>query len=173
VSLSPEAERVRRRLLSPWLFRAYLLGRLPLAACAGLRLRQLDESSCTVWLPGGWRTRNPFASTYFAAQVMAAEMSTGAPAMMLVTSAPASVAFILRGIHAVFSKKIVGGSLFTFEDVKGLQAAVDRAVAGPDEQSYTGRSTGRTAEGEAAAEFDVTWSFKRRRPREEGQGGAR
>jgi hypothetical protein len=57
----------------------------------------------------------------------------------------------------------VGGSLFTFEDVAGLKAAVERAAAGPDEQAYTGRSTGRTAEGEVAAEFDVTWSFKRRR----------
>jgi len=163
VSLSPEAERVRRRLLNPWLFRGYLVGRLPLAAFAGLRLRRLDEAACVVWLPGGWRTRNPFASTYFAAQAMAAEMSTGAPAMMLVTGAPASVAFILRGIRAVFTKKVVGGSLFTFEDVPGLQSVVERAAAATDEQSYTGRSIGRTAEGEVAAEFDVTWSFKRRR----------
>jgi hypothetical protein len=163
MSLTPEAERMRRRLLNPWLFRAYLVGRLPLAAAAGLRLRRLDDTGCDVWLPGGWRTRNPFASTYFAAQAMAAEMSTGAPASIVVASAPASVAFILRGIHAVFTKRIVGGSLFTFEDVAGLRSAVDRAASGPEEHAYTGHSTGRTAEGEPAAEFDVTWSFKRRR----------
>jgi hypothetical protein len=163
VNLSPEAERQRRRLLNPWLFGAYLLRRIPLAAFAGLRVRRLEEAGCDVWLPGGWRTRNPFASTYFAAQAMAAEMSTGAPAAILVASAPASVAFILRGIKAVFTKRIVGGSIFTFEDVAGLRAAVDRAAAAPEEQAYTGRSTGRTPEGEVAAEFDVTWSFKRRR----------
>jgi len=163
VSLTPEAERMRRRLLNPWMFRAYLVGRLPLAAAAGLRLRRLDETGCDVWLPGGWRTRNPFASTYFAAQAMAAEMSTGAPASVVVASAPASVAFILRGIRATFTKRIAGGSLFTFDDVVGLRAAVDRAASGPEEQAYTGHSTGRTAEGEVAAEFDVTWSFKRRR----------
>jgi hypothetical protein len=163
VRLTPEGERQRRQLLNPWLFRAYLVRRIPLAAFAGLRVRRLDETGCDVWLPGGWRTRNPFASTYFAAQAMAAEMSTGAPAAILVASAPASVAFILRGIKAVFTKKIVGGSIFTFEDVAGLQEAVDRAAAAPEEQGYTGRSTGRTAEGEVAAEFDVTWSFKRRR----------
>jgi hypothetical protein len=160
--LTPAAERRRRQMLDPWLFRAYLLRRLPLAAFAGLRLRRLDDTGCDVWLPGGWRTRNPFASTYFAAQAMAAEMSTGAPASILVGSAPASVAFILRGIRAVFTKRIAGGSLFTFEDVAGLRAAVERAAAGPEEQAYTGRSTGRTAAGEPAAEFDVTWSFKRR-----------
>lgn len=163
MSLTPEAERMRRRLLNPWLFRGYLVGRLPLAAAAGLRLRRLDDTACDVWLPGGWRTRNPFASTYFAAQAMAAEMSTGAPASILVASAPASVAFILRGIRATFTKRIVGGSLFTFDDVAGLRSAVDRAASGSEEQAYTGHSTGRTAEGEVAAEFDVTWSFKRRR----------
>jgi Domain of unknown function (DUF4442) len=163
MSLTPEAERMRRRLRNPWLFRAYLVGRLPLAAAAGLRLRRLDDTGCDVWLPGGWRTRNPFASTYFAAQAMAAEMSTGAPASIVVASAPASVAFILRGIRATFTKRIVGGSLFTFDDVAGLRAAVDRAASAPEEQAYTGHSTGRTAEGEVAAEFDVTWSFKRRR----------
>jgi len=163
VNLSPEAERQRRQLLNPWLLRAYLIRRIPLAAFAGLRVRRLDETGCEVWLPGGWRTRNPFASAYFAAQAMAAEMSTGAPAALLVASAPASVAFILRGIRAVFTKRIVGGSLFTFEDGAGLRAAVDRAAASPEEQAYTGRSIGRNAEGEPAAEFDVTWSFKRRR----------
>jgi uncharacterized protein DUF4442 len=163
MSLTPQAERMRRRLLNPWLFRAYLVGRLPLAAAAGLRLRRLDDTGCDVWLPGGWRTRNPFASTYFAAQVMAAEMSTGAAASILVASAPASVAFILRGIRATFTKRIVGGSLFTFDDVAGLRSAVDRAASSPEEQPYTGHSTGRTAQGEVAAEFDVTWSFKRRR----------
>jgi hypothetical protein len=163
VRLTPEGERQRRQLLNPWLFRAYLVRRIPLAAFAGLRVRRLDETGCDVWLPGGWRTRNPFASTYFAAQAMAAEMSTGAPAAILVASAPASVAFILRGIKAVFTRKIVGGSIFTFEDVTGLRAAVDRAAAAPEEQGYTGRSTGRNAEGEVAGEFEVTWSFKRRR----------
>ena len=163
MSLAPAAERLRRRMLNPWLFRAYLARRVPLAAFAGLRLRRLDEASCAVWLPGGWRTRNPFSSAYFAAQAMAAEMSTGVPAFMLVEDVPASVSFILRAIRAVFTKRIVGGSLFTFEDVAGLKSVVDRAAAGPDEQVYTGRSTGRTAQGELAAEFDVTWSFRRRR----------
>ena len=55
MSLNEKSERLRRRILSPWGFRAYLLWNLPLAACAGLRLRSLDASTCTVSLPGGWR----------------------------------------------------------------------------------------------------------------------
>src|SRR5262245_8406893 len=157
-----EADALRRRLLKPWNFKAYLWLNLPLAACAGLSLRRLDEAGCTVGLPGGWRTQNPFRSTYFAAQAMAAEMSTGAPAMVLVRAAPASVSMILRGLEAAFTKRIQGPSLFTFDDIAGLAAAVDRAAASGESESYVGRSVGRGPDGEPAAEFRVTWSFKRR-----------
>jgi hypothetical protein len=156
------ADALRRRLLKPWNFKAYLWLKLPLAACAGLSLRQLDETGCTVGLPGGWRTQNPFRSTYFAALAMAAEMSTGAPAMVLVQGAPASVAMILRGIEAVFTKRIQGPSLFTFEDVAGMWATITRAAASGESESYTGRSVGRGPDGQPASEFKVSWSFKRR-----------
>ena len=156
------ADALRRRLLKPWNFRAYLWRNLPLAACAGLSLRQLDESGCTVGLPGGWRTQNPFRSTYFAAQTMAAEMSTGAPAMILVQGAPVSIAMLLRGLEAVFTKRIQGASLFTFDDLAGMQAAIARAAASGESESYTGVSIGRGPDGVPAAEFRVTWSFKRR-----------
>jgi hypothetical protein len=115
-----------------------------------------------VGLPGGWRTQNPFRSTYFAALAMAAEMSTGAPAMVLVQGAPASVAMILRGIEAVFTKRIQGPSLFTFEDVAGMWATITRAAASGESESYTGRSVGRGPDGQPASEFKVSWSFKRR-----------
>ena len=160
--LNEKSERSRRRVLNPWGFRAYLWTRLPLAACAGLSLRSIDESSCTISLPGGWRTRNPVGSTYFAAQAMAAEMSTGVPALVLVQGAPASVALILREVRAVFTKRIQGRSSFTFSDVAGMQAVVERAARSGESEVYTGRSTGHTADGAIAAEFDITWSFKRR-----------
>jgi hypothetical protein len=157
------SERLRRRLLRPWTFRTYLLAKVPLAACAGLKLRRLEEDGCTVSLPGGWRTQNPFRSTYFAAQMMAAEMSTGAPAMLLVEGAPASVALILRDLRAVFTKKVVGASLYTFSDIPGMRDAVERAAAQPEETRYTARVAGTMLDGTPASEFEVTWSFKRRK----------
>jgi hypothetical protein len=162
MTLNARSEAVRRRLLRPWNFRLYLWSNLPLAACAGLSLRRLDDAGCTVALPGGWRTQNPFRSMYFAAQAMAAEMSTGAPAAVYVSAAPASVSMLVTEIRAVFLKKIVGRSTFTFEDVAGMRAAIERAASNDDAVSFVGRSTGRTADAVVAAEFDVTWSFKRR-----------
>ena len=77
-------------------------------------------------LPGGWRTQNPFRSTYFAAQAMAAEMSTGAPAMVLVQAAPASVAMILREIQAVFTEADPGAVAVHLRRRRG-DAVHDRA----------------------------------------------
>jgi hypothetical protein len=156
------SESIRRRILQPWSFWLYQWKTLPLAATAGLRVRTLDEARCTVSLPGGWRTQNPFRSTYFAAQAMAAEMSTGAPAMVLVGGAPVSLAMLVREVRGVFSKKIVGESLFTFGDVAGMEAAVLRAAASGESETFVARSTGTTADGVVAAEFEITWSFKRR-----------
>jgi hypothetical protein len=135
---------------------------LPLAAFAGLKIERMDDVSCAVRLPGGWRTQNPFRSTYFAAQCMAAEMSTGAPALALVADAPASLAMIVVGLRATYSRKIVGPSVFTFEDVPAMRAVVERAAAGDEAQTFTARSSGRNNAGEVCAEFEINWSFKRR-----------
>lgn len=162
VEAGPTLARERRRLSNRFLFKAYLWARLPLAACAGLRVVRLDDEACTVRLPGGWRTRNPFGSTYFAAQMMAAEMATGAPAMLLVRSTAPSLAFILREVRGGFAKRIKGASLYTFEDVTGMRAVIERALASGESETYTGRVRATNAGGEAASEFEITWSFKRR-----------
>ncbi len=97
------ADGIRRKVLSPHGFRLFLWKQLPLAAFAGLRLRSLDEGGCTVVLPGGWRTQNPFRSTYFAAQAMAAEMSTGAPALVLVQGSEAKVSLLVTEMRALYA----------------------------------------------------------------------
>jgi hypothetical protein len=155
-------QRERRRLLNPFFFKAYLLYRLPLAACSGMRLLRLDDEGCAVRLPGGWRTRNPFGSTYFAAQTMAAEMATGAVAMLLVRSTAPSLAFILREVRGGFLKRIQGPSNYTFSDVAGMRAVIERALASGESETFTARVQASSGSAEAASEFEITWSFKRR-----------
>jgi hypothetical protein len=159
---SEKGERIRRQILRPSRFWLYLWMKLPLAACAGLGLRRLDEGGCEVTLPGGWRTQNPFRSAYFAALAMAAEMSTGAPAMVLAEGAPASISLLVRELKATFTRKAVGMITFTFADLPGMAAVVARAAAEGEGETYVARSVGRMQDGSVVAEFDVTWAFKRR-----------
>lgn len=157
-----KADLNRHRVLSPLGFRLFLWKQLPLAAFAGLRLRSLDEGGCTVILPGGWRTQNPFRSTYFAAQAMAAEMSTGAPAMILVQGSEAKVSLLVTDVRARYTKKIAGESQFTFREIGDMADTVERAAKTGEAAAFVARSVGRNAAGDIASEFDVTWSFKRR-----------
>jgi hypothetical protein len=162
LSFGPAAEVVRRRVLSSLPMALYLWRVLPLAAFAGLRVTRLDEQACTVRLPGGWRTRNPFGSTYFAAQAMAAEMSTGAPGLLLREDAPRSLSILPVGVRASYVKRLLGPATFTCEDVAAIAAAIARAAVSDEPQALVVRSTGRNSAGEVVAEFEVSWSFKRR-----------
>jgi len=162
VLFNERADKVRRQVLSPTGFRLYLWKELPLAAFAGLRLRSLDEGGCTVILPGGWRTQNPFRSTYFAAQAMAAEMSTGAPAMVLVRGSEAKVSMLVTRVSGRFTKKIAGPSQFTFRDIGEMADTIERAAQTGEPATLVARSVGKNAAGDVASEFEVEWSFKRR-----------
>jgi hypothetical protein len=162
LSFGPAAEVVRRRVLSSLPMALYLWRVLPLAAFAGLRVTRLDEQACTVRLPGGWRTRNPFGSTYFAAQAMAAEMSTGAPLLVAVAASGVSLSTLVTGIEGRFLKKLVGIGRFTFDDVAGLRAAVSRAAETGGPETFTARSIARDEAGDVVSEWALSWSLKRR-----------
>ena len=162
MSFGPAAEKARRRVLGGLPVTLYLWRMLPLAAFAGLRVVRLDDEACTVRLPGGWRTRNPFGSTYFAAEAMAAEMSTGAPTLALREDAKHPVSMLVVAVRASYQKRLTGEGAFTCEDVPAIRAAIERAAASDEPQLLAARSTGRDATGQVVAEFVVEWSFKRR-----------
>jgi uncharacterized protein DUF4442 len=143
-------------------FGAFLWSRVPLAAFAGLRVKRLDESGAEVALPAGWKTRNPFGSTYFAAQAMAAEMSTGAPALWFIEQSGENVASLVTAISAKFTKKAFSEARFVFSDGAAMRKAIDDAVRTGEPVVYTAKSVGTQRDGTQVAEFAVEWSFKKR-----------
>src|SRR5687767_13958299 len=90
---------------SPWLLRLFMLRTLPLALFAVVRARKITAERGVVSVPYGWRSTNPVRSTYFAALSMAAELSTGALAMLAVRAAPQPVSMLIVGLEASFEKK--------------------------------------------------------------------
>lgn len=152
----------RRQMLNPFLARLYYFAKLPLAFVAGLRLRELDARHAVVTVPYGWRTTNPFRSTYFAALSMAAELSTGALAMLATDLAPKPVALLIVGLTAGFEKKATGTTTFTCEEGDKLAAAVARAVETGEPAAAEVETIGRSADGTVVARFTFTWSFKAR-----------
>ena len=152
----------RRVLTNAVGFRAMLWTRLPLAAFAGLRVARLDETGAEVTLPAGWKTQNPFGSTYFAALAMAAEMSTGAPALWFIEQSGAKVSSLVTAIAAKFTRKAVSEARFVFTDGAAMRAAIDKAVQTGEPVLFSARSIGTQRDGTQVAEFTVEWSFKRK-----------
>lgn len=143
--------------------RGFLLFRLPAAWFSGVRIRSVNEKTCQVTVPYKWFTKNPFRSTYFACLSMAAELSTGALAMMHVYKRTPSVSMLIVKMESTYLKKATGITTFTCEDGNILRDVIDKAVTTGEGQTIVTRSSGVNEQGESVAEFLFTWSFKVKR----------
>ena len=152
-----------RSMKHPVKFRMFLFWKLPAAFLAGVRIREIDEHSCSVSVPYKWLSQNPFRSTYFASLAMAAEMSTGALSMAHLYKRQPPVSMLITKLSAEYHKKAVGRTLFTCDDGDALKAAIEKAIASGEGQELTARSTGRNEAGDTVAVFFFTWSFKARK----------
>jgi len=161
-SSSPAADLLLRRMRRPFLMRLFFLAKLPLALVAGLRVREISAERCVTSVPYGWRSTNPFRSTYFAALAMAAELSTGALAMLATELAPAPVAMLIVGLEASFEKKATGLTTFVCADGAGAAAAVAETVRTGEPATARMDSVGTLPDGTVVARFAFTWSFKKR-----------
>ena len=143
-----------------FLFKAYAIQKLPLAFLTGFKVVELDESKCVTSVKYRYLNKNPFRSTYWAVLGMAAELSTGAYALLATKGKEESIAVILIGTHAEFVKKATGITTFICSDWFEFDKAVARAIETGEPQTATGRSIGSNRNSETIAMFEFTWSFK-------------
>lgn len=146
---------------NPVLFRFFLLQKLPLAYLAGLRVKRYDEQACEVSLRYGYLTKNPFKSIYFAALAMAAEMSTGLPALLLIRKSNVAVSMLVTQLTARYSKKARGKIFFRFDAIAAMEAQIQKTAQTGEGVSFTAVSRGFDELGDEVAVFEIEWSFKR------------
>ena len=163
MSLGPAGERMVRRATHPILFPLWLLVKLPSALFCGLRIIELSPAGCRTRVPYGWRMQNPFRSTYFAVQAMAAEMSTGVLLLLATTDDGGSWSTLIVGLEAAFTKKASEPLVFTCEGGDRVAAALAEAKATGQARTVMLESIGRLPDGTEASRFQFTWSIKRRR----------
>ena len=125
---TPKAQKLQRQVSNPFTLGLYMLTHLPAGLLSGMRVDHVDERHCVTSVPFRWRNQNPFKSTYFAILSMAAELSSGAPAMIAVRGAPESVALIIVGMQADFIKRASTKISFTCNDVSKINAAVEETL---------------------------------------------
>ncbi len=154
-----------KQLRSPVLFPLYTMTTLPMAFMAGCRVKTIDLEQCQITVPYRWINQNPFSSTYFAVLAMAAEMSTGMPALIMTRNSNPSVSMLVTHLEADFIKKATGLTTFTFSEGKEMQAAVEKAILTGEGQTFSATTVGTSPTGEVEAKFKVEWSFKMRKQR--------
>ena len=162
-SLDPSrVDLFRSRMQNPFLSGAFMLRKMPLGFFAGLKVEDISTEQCRTGLPYGWRTTNPFRSMYFAAQSMAAELSTGALAMLAVELAPKPVSMLITNLEAEFGKKATTWTTFTCEEGPKIFEAVAHTVATGEPVTARVETVGRMTDGVEVSRFHFTWSFKKR-----------
>lgn len=158
--MSSTAQTFIQLMKHPVKSRLFLCSKLPAAFFSGVRIYEVTEGKCMVTVPYKWFSQNPFRSTYFACLAMAAELSTGALAMMHVYKRTPAVSMLIVKMEASYFKKATSITTFTCNDGMAIKGMIERAIATGVAQSFVARSSGMNEQGESVAEFLFTWSFK-------------
>ena len=145
----------------PWLLRLAMFKILPLGGFAGLRVDSIDKDSSVVSLPGGWGTRNPFGSTYWAAQGMAAEAASGLLPFMYCRAAPKRVNMILASCEASFTRQCRGRASFKCDGGESTRRAILTTLETGERQVCEHKVLGYDPNGELISEWTFKWSLKR------------
>ena len=144
----------------PLKFRLFLLSKLPSAYFAGVRIRNMNSTTCVVTVPYKWFSQNPFRSTYFACLSMAAELSTGALSMAHLYKRQPSVSMLVVRVESEYFKKATGVTTFTCNAGDDIRNAIEETLASGESRTIRVESTGKNKSGEVVALFWITWSFK-------------
>ncbi len=150
-------------MLNAWIFRSFLFFKIPLGWASGMKVIELEADHATTTVAHRWLNQNPFKSMYFAVMAMAAELSTGALALMAIEGSKPSIASIIVGMDAEFVKKATSKVKFTCCEGKNVFDAVAKCKESGASETVKLRTEGKTADGTLVAVFHFTWSFKVRK----------
>ncbi len=160
---APAAEKLRTQMTNSLLLSLFMMVKLPLGFVAGLRVKTLDTRECQVTVPARWRNKNPFGSMYFAVQAMAAELSTGAPALAACRVAKPHVNSLIVGMTSEFTAQAISKVTFTCTEVPRISEAVEEAFRTGKSVRLEVPTVGTMSDGTVVSRFAFTWSFKRSR----------
>jgi Domain of unknown function (DUF4442) len=155
-------QHITARLKSPFKFKLFTIKYLPMAFLAGLRILELDDAKSVVGIRYKYLNKNPFRSLYFACLSMAAEMSTGVFGFIHTHDGKPSIAMLITGMQAEFTKKATGNIRFICEEGNRIKNVVDEARKSTEPITIDIKSTGINEAGDVVATFVFKWSFKAR-----------
>ncbi|MFY0603420.1 MAG: DUF4442 domain-containing protein [Flavobacteriaceae bacterium] len=146
--------------ITPSKVNSFMLFKLPLAYFGGVRVKSLNETESVVKIKHRWFNQNPFKSMFWAAQGMAAEMTTGVLVMKKIQDSKRKVSMLVTNQNGSFTKKATGTIRFICKDGSKVYDAIQKSIATGEGQKITMKSEGFNEENISVSTFEFEWSLK-------------
>lgn len=146
--------------ITPKRINSFMLFKLPLGWLSGMRVKYLNATSCVVSIRHKWINQNPFQSMFWAAQGMAAEMSTGVLVMQEIEKSKRKVSMLVTHQEGSFFKKASGKILFTCKGGEQIREAIETSIKTGEGQVIVLTSEGMNESGVVVSNFNFQWSLK-------------
>ncbi len=137
-----------------------MLFKLPLAYVSGMRVQSITNTTAIVRIRHQWINQNPFKSMFWAAQGMAAEMSTGVLVMQEIKKSNRTVSMLVTRQESEFFKKATGKILFTCSGGKQIKEAIEKSIETNEGQIVRLIASGVNTDGVVVSTFQFEWSLK-------------
>lgn len=138
----------------------FMLFKLPLAYIGGVRVKELSRTRAVVNIKHRWMNQNPFRSLFWAAQGMAAEMSTGVLVIQEIRNSGREISMLVTHQEGSFFKKATGRITFTCDDGELVQSAIQQSIISGEGQQIILNSIGKNEDGVEVCSFKFQWSLK-------------
>jgi hypothetical protein len=138
----------------------FMFFKLPLGWWSGMRVKTLTDTTAIVKITHKWINQNPFKSMFWAAQGMAAEMSTGVLVMQEIEQSKRKVSMLVTHQESDFFKKATGTILFTCQGGIQIKKAIEESIKTGEGQVVTLISEGVNEDGVVVSNFKFQWSLK-------------
>lgn len=136
------------------------MAKLPAAWLTGVRVKRVNEKSCTVSVKHRWISQNPFKSMFWAVQGMAAELATGALVIGYIQNSNKKISMLVANNNATFTKKATGRINFVCNDGDKIKEAIAQTIATGDGQTCWMKAVGTNKDGVQVSEFNFEWTVK-------------
>ena len=146
--------------ITPKRINRFMFFKLPLAYLGGVRVVSIEKETAIVNITHKWINQNPFKSMFWAAQGMAAEMSTGVLVMQEIEKSNRKVSMLVVHQESDFFKKATGKILFTCNGGNKIREAIEASIETGEGQVIILKSEGVNEDGVVISNFQFQWSLK-------------
>lgn len=154
------ASELLQMTITPRTINWFMLFKLPLAYIGGVRVKELSRTRAVVNIKHRWMNQNPFRSLFWAAQGMAAEMSTGVLVIQEIRNSGREISMLVTHQEGSFFKKATGRITFTCDDGELVQSAIQQSIISGEGQQIILNSIGKNEDGVEVCSFKFQWSLK-------------